>query len=252
MSYDGHKNSGICMHVLPLVLPDRNRVVVLWPICKDSSATLLAKIAGRLPSMPEKTCPQGCSGYLPAPCGTLISFVMTCVLTSWSTLVILRRSSRLMRTSFPKRGRKSAGVRRQYCGATKRPENCQVGVFLSYVSKKGHTLLDRELSIPKRWFDDRQRCREAGIPETTRFQTKCELARMMLERVHQAHLPISWVVADTVYGSNQDLRDWLELQGYHFVLAVACDEAVEIMTSGGCRRMTVTQAQTCVLQAHDW
>jgi SRSO17 transposase len=166
--------------------------------------------------------------------------------------VILRRSSRLMRTSFPKRGRKSAGVRRQYCGATKRPENCQVGVFLSYVSKKGHTLLDRELSIPKRWFDDRQRCREAGIPETTRFQTKCELARMMLERVHQAHLPISWVVADTVYGSNQDLRDWLELQGYHFVLAVACDEAVEIMTSGGCRRMTVTQAQTCVLQAHDW
>jgi SRSO17 transposase len=44
-------------------------------------------------------------------------------------------------TSFPKRGHKSAGVRRQYCGATKRPENCQVGVFLSYVSKKGHTRL---------------------------------------------------------------------------------------------------------------
>jgi SRSO17 transposase len=155
-------------------------------------------------------------------------------------------------TSFPKHGRKSAGVRRQYCGTTKRPENCQVGVFLSYVSKKGHTLLDRELYIPKRWFDDRQRCREAGIPETTCFHTKCELARTMLERVCQAQMPISWVVADTVYGSNQDLRDWLELHGSHYVLAVACDEPVEIMTLQGRTRMTVTQAEVRFLQAHDW
>jgi len=80
-------------------------------------------------------------------------------------------------TSFPKRGQKSAGVKKQYCGTTGQVENCQVGVFLSYVSAKGHTLIDRELYLPKDWIDDPGRCREAGIPETVRFQTKCELAR---------------------------------------------------------------------------
>lgn len=155
-------------------------------------------------------------------------------------------------TSFPKRGGKSAGVKRQYCGTTKRPQNCQVGVFASYIGAKGHTLLDRELYIPKCWFKDSERCREAGIPETTCFQTKCELARRMLERVCQAQIPLAWVVADTVYGSNQDLRDWLFLHHYHYVLAVACDEPVEIMTPDGRERMTVAEAQARFLQAQDW
>ncbi len=80
-------------------------------------------------------------------------------------------------TSFPKQGNKSAGVAHQYCGTTKQVENCQVGVFLSYISPLGHTLLDRELYLPRHWVEDRARCEEAGIPETVLFQTKCELAR---------------------------------------------------------------------------
>src|ERR1700738_5090106 len=127
-------------------------------------------------------------------------------------------------TSFPKRGKQSAGVRRQHCGTTGHRENCQVGVFLSYVSSKGHTLLDRELYVPQRWFDNRQRCREAGIPETTRFQTKCELASTMIERVSQAKIPIAWVVADCVYGSNAALRNKLQASGSFFILAVRCTE----------------------------
>ncbi len=79
-------------------------------------------------------------------------------------------------TSFRKRGKKSAGVAKQHCGTTGQLENCQVGVFLAYVSRFGHTLVDRELSIPLRWILDRERCREAGIPEEVRFQTKCEQA----------------------------------------------------------------------------
>jgi SRSO17 transposase len=98
-------------------------------------------------------------------------------------------------TSFRKRGKKSAGVKKQYCGTTGTVENCQVGVFLSYVSQKGHTLLDRELYLPKEWIDDPGRCREAGIPEETRFQTKWELARQMVERVFQAQIPFSGSVA---------------------------------------------------------
>jgi SRSO17 transposase len=102
-------------------------------------------------------------------------------------------------TSMQKRGKKSAGVQIQHCGTTGERENCQVGVFLSYVTARGHTLLDRELYVPNRWFDDPGRCREAGIPEMTRFQTKCELASLMVERIVQAQIPIRWVVADCVY-----------------------------------------------------
>src|SRR6266852_933577 len=105
-------------------------------------------------------------------------------------------------TSFPKRGQKSAGVGLQYCGTTGRVENCQVGVFLSYVTAKGHTLIDRELYLPLDWCEDRDRRRAAGIPESVRFQTKPELAVQMIERLWKAAVPISWVVAGTVYGGN--------------------------------------------------
>jgi DDE superfamily endonuclease len=130
-------------------------------------------------------------------------------------------------TSFPKRGKQSAGVARQYCGSTKQVENCQVGVFLSYISTLGHTLLDRELYLPRHWLEDRARCEKVGIPEAVSFQTKCELARAMMERVHQAQIPVAWVVADTVYGNNLDLRTWLEDQQYWFALAVASTAQAE-------------------------
>src|SRR5450432_1544248 len=76
-------------------------------------------------------------------------------------------------TSFRKRGKKSAGVSKQHCGTTGQLENCQVGVFLAYVSHRGHALLDRELYLPLRWIIDRERCQEAGIPEDVAFATKC-------------------------------------------------------------------------------
>jgi SRSO17 transposase len=155
-------------------------------------------------------------------------------------------------TSFPKRGHKSAGVQRQYCGTTGQRENCQVGVFLSYVSEKGHTLLDRELYLPKRWINHPEWCREAGVPETTGFQTKCELARKMVERVRQAQIPISWVVADTVYGNNFDLREWLEQSGYHYVLAVACKEEIEIQTTNGRQLLQVREVETRWFPVQEW
>lgn len=61
-----------------------------------------------------------------------------------------------------KKGTKSAGVQRQYSGTAGRIENCQLGVFLTYVSVKGRALIDRELYLPKSWTDDRERCAEAG------------------------------------------------------------------------------------------
>jgi SRSO17 transposase len=155
-------------------------------------------------------------------------------------------------TGFPKRGHKSAGVAPQYCGATKQVENCQVGVFLAYVTAKGHTLIDRELYLPDQWIADRQRLVEAGISETTSFRTKCELAQVMMQRLHHAQVQISWVVADTVYGNNQDLRTWLEEHQYSFGLAVANTEQIGIMTPQGSRLMTVKEAEQLLVKPQDW
>jgi SRSO17 transposase len=156
-------------------------------------------------------------------------------------------------TSFPKQGKKSAGVGVQYCGTTGQVENCQVGVFLSYVTARGHTLIDRELYLPLDWTEDRDRCQAAGIPESVRFQTKPELARGMLARLWDAQIPIAWVVADTVYGSNLDLRTWLEDRGYPYVLAVACNEPVGIGTPDGVRRrVEAAQVETFLLHPQDW
>jgi SRSO17 transposase len=156
-------------------------------------------------------------------------------------------------TSFPKRGCKSAGVQMQYCGTSGQVENCQVGVDLSYDTAKGHTLIDGELYLPFDWTADPKRRQVAGIPESVHFQTKPELAVQMLERMRQARIPISWVVADTVYGGNLDLRTWCEQHGYAYVLAVACDEPVGILTPDGeRRRVEVREVEALLLDEQDW
>jgi SRSO17 transposase len=156
-------------------------------------------------------------------------------------------------SGFPKRGTKSAGVGLQYCGTTGQVQNCQVGVFLTYVTPRGHTLIDRELYLPLDWCEDRDRCRAAHIPESVRFQTKPELAIQMLKRIDEAGCSIAWVVADTVYGGNLDLRNWLEAHAYHYVLAVACNEPVGIVTPDGQRRrVEVGEVAALLLHEHDW
>src|SRR5258708_3327846 len=67
-------------------------------------------------------------------------------------------------SSFPKRGKKSAGVKVQYCGTTGQVENCQVGVFLAYVTAKGHTLIDRELYLPFDWIKDHSPLQPPTLP----------------------------------------------------------------------------------------
>jgi len=131
-------------------------------------------------------------------------------------------------TGFLKKGSKSVGVQRQYSGTAGRIENCQVGVFLSYASSHGHTLLDRELYLPKSWADDQERCREAHVPPQVTFASKPELARRMLERTLDSGLPVAWVTGDTVYGSVQQLRFTLETRKQAYALAVACKEHVDI------------------------
>ena len=86
-------------------------------------------------------------------------------------------------TGFLKKGRMSAGVAGMYTGTAGRVENCQVGVFLAYAAPDGgRALIDRELYLPKKWTEDRDRCRAAGIGDDVAFATKPQLARQMIER----------------------------------------------------------------------
>src|SRR5437667_2508913 len=155
-------------------------------------------------------------------------------------------------SGFPKRGRHSAGVAPQYCGVSGRVENCQVGVFLAYVTARGHALIDRELYLPDDWCADLPRRRAAHIPDTLSFATKPELAKRMVQRAQAAQLPIRWVVADTVYGHSSDLRLWLEQQGYPYAVAVPSIEVVAVQTRDGCLLSDVATIQQQALRPADW
>lgn len=129
-------------------------------------------------------------------------------------------------TGFLKKGDQSAGVKRQYSGTAGRVENCQIGVFLVYATRKGHTLVDRELYLPQEWAADEARRGKAHIPRSVTFQTKPALAREMLQRAQAAGVQLDWVTGDSIYGGDRRLRLWLEEQGQPFVLAVNSNEAL--------------------------
>jgi SRSO17 transposase len=129
-------------------------------------------------------------------------------------------------TGFLKKGTKSVGVSRQYSGTAGRIENCQVGVFLGYVTGRGRALLDRALYLPKGWASDRKRRQAAGVPKAVVFATKPVLARQMVERAVAAGVPAAWVTADSVYGSDYGFRKAVEDLGLGYVVGVRTDQAV--------------------------
>ncbi len=159
-------------------------------------------------------------------------------------------------TGFLKKGTKSAGVQRQYCGTAGKLDNCQVGVFLTYsslVPAQTNVLVDRELYLPEDWAGDLPRRREAGVPDEVSFATKPELARRMLERVRATGLPAAWVTGDTVYGGSGPLRAWLEGQRQPYVLAIAANDGVDLPT-GERTSMHVLPREIAAyaLDPHEW
>src|SRR5215217_2164196 len=129
-------------------------------------------------------------------------------------------------TGFIKKGRRSAGVARQYTGTTGKIDNCQIGVFLGYATPAGRALIDRELYLPRAWTDDRARARAAGIGDEVGFATKPELARRMLQRALDAGVPAGWLTADEIYGQDKRLRVWCEQHGLPYVLATRSTDTV--------------------------
>jgi SRSO17 transposase len=129
-------------------------------------------------------------------------------------------------TAFPKQGRHSVGVQRQYCGALGKKANCQCAVSVHYVSPKGHYPLDMRLYLPDSWLDDPARLDKAGVPEAERRRlSKGQIALELLDRARGEGLPGGVVVADSGYGVSGPFRDGLAQRGLHYVVGVT-DEMV--------------------------
>jgi SRSO17 transposase len=123
-------------------------------------------------------------------------------------------------TGFLKQGKASCGVSRQYTGSAGKITNCQIGVFVAYVSGKGHAFIDRALYLPKVWTDDRARRAGAHVPESVTFATKPQLARAMIEQAIAADVPFAWVAADSIYGVGE-IEMMLRHAGKGYVLGVS-------------------------------
>lgn len=124
-----------------------------------------------------------------------------------------------------KQGKASVGVARQWCGRVGKIENCQVGVYLGYVSRSEHALVDTRLYLPKEWTKDRKRCKLAGVPKDVRFRTRHELALEML-REHRAVLPHAWVSGDDEMGRSSHFREQLRGMNEAYLLAVPSNTLV--------------------------
>jgi SRSO17 transposase len=122
-------------------------------------------------------------------------------------------------SGFVKKGTKSAGVARQWCGRVGKTDNCQVGVYMAYVSRKEHALVNAHLYLPKEWTKDRGRCEAAGIPRGVGFRTRHQLALEMLDE-HGAALPHAWVAGDDEMGHPFDFRLKLAGRDERYLLAV--------------------------------
>ena len=128
-------------------------------------------------------------------------------------------------SSFAKKGTESVGVQRQWCGRLGKLDNCQVGVYLGYVSRREHALIDVRLYLPKEWAQDRERRQKAGVPKEVRFRTRHELALEMLDE-RGPQLPHAWIAGDDEMGRCSWFRRELRRRGECYLLAVPSNTLV--------------------------
>ena len=172
------------------------------------------------------------------------------VWTRLRTLVPVRRGVlALDDTSFPKQGRHSVGVKRQYCGALGKIANCQVAVSTILLDDQLAWPLTFELYLPQEWDTDAARRTKAGIPDPIRFREKWRMALAHIRRVLKAGFQLTAVLADADYGSNAAFRRGLERLGLRY--GVAIRGALTVWTVGARRTRTATALAAAIPDA-DW
>ena len=123
-------------------------------------------------------------------------------------------------TGFPKQGRHSVGVARQYCGMLGKQDNCQVAVSVSLACQGGSVPVAWRLYLPKEWADDAPRCAKAGVPQDVTFATKPGIALAQIEQLMAQGAPQHGVLADVGYGVDTAFRERLSELGLNYVVGV--------------------------------
>jgi SRSO17 transposase len=132
-------------------------------------------------------------------------------------------------SAFPKQGTESVGVQRQWCGRLGKTENCQVGIYLGYVSRREHALVDMRLYLPKTWANRKRRRNKVGVPADIRFRTRHELMLEMLDE-RGSLLPHTWIAGDDELGRSSWFRKELRSRNEHYLLAVPSNTLVRDLT----------------------
>jgi len=128
-------------------------------------------------------------------------------------------------SAFPKKGTRSVGVARQWCGRLGKVDNCQVGVFMAYVSRAEHALVNTRLYLPHEWTKSRARLRGVGVPKEIKFRTRHQLALEMLDECGK-RLPHGWVAGDDEMGRSSKFRQELQARTERYLLAVPSNTLV--------------------------
>jgi SRSO17 transposase len=126
-------------------------------------------------------------------------------------------------SEFPKKGKESVGVARQYCGNLGKVESCQSGVFAGYTSPKGYGLIDGRLFLPETWFSEEYQARRdaCGVPDDLSFQTKPEIALEALKAIRaEGRFRARWLAADETFGNNPGFRQGVAGEGLLYFVAI--------------------------------
>ena len=194
---------------------------------KDTRAHLPTYISGQLSDIPEKSVEPIAINAGVAP-RTLQEFLSQ---HHWDHDLLRDQVQHIVRdehagprsigiideTSDVKKGEKTPGVQRQWCGSVGKKENCLVTVHLGYAREGFHCLIDGELYLPESWSDDRPRCREAGIPDDMVYRPKWKIALELYDRAVKNGLHFDWMTFDEGYGSKPDFLRGLEARHQRFV-----------------------------------
>ena len=129
-------------------------------------------------------------------------------------------------TGFPKKGKHSVGVARQYSGTLGRTDNCQVAVSLHLAGEKGSGCIGMRLYLPAEWTSDTKRLRKAGVPEDVTFQTKRDIALELIDRAMNWGVKSRLFLADSGYGNEVEFREELTRRGMRYIVGIRGDSVV--------------------------
>ena len=133
-------------------------------------------------------------------------------------------------TGFPKKGRESVGVARQYCGQVGKQDNCRVAVSLSITTEKTSMPVAFRLYLPEAWIRDRERRKKTGVPKSIQFQTKSEIALEQIRRARDRGIPQGVVLADAGYGNDTNFRSALTAMDMSYLTGI--QSAITVWKAG--------------------